>query len=292
MANFPHQRDRLQPAEALFDALPLSFADGITRMSRGAVINRAAAWSRVVLRHMPRDLQVPALFHKVPRVEPFVPVVFPDCFEAQLEKLLADAEPEVVLHAIRAVGEHRKRCFVSDVLSRLPDARLRKHAIEALANFGDTIVGTLGDHLCDPAAAMEVRREIPAVLQRIGTADAQRVLMDNLLEPDNTFRFRVISALNKLQRTTSAIPLDRELLETALQAEIMGHYRSYQILGMLEETPDQDDLITRGLRESMQQEVERIFRLMSLMHPHLDLHSAYVGLQSKERTVHDNALEF
>jgi HEAT repeat protein len=139
---------------------------------------------------------------------------------------------------------------------------------------------------------MDVRREIPAVLQRIGTANAQRVLMDNLLEPDNTFRFRIISALNKLQRTVSAIPLDRELLETALQAEIMGHYRSYQILGMLQETPDQDDLITRGLRESMRQEVERIFRLMSLMHPQLDLHSAYVGLKSKERTVHDNALEF
>jgi ATP:ADP antiporter, AAA family len=219
-------------------------------------------------------------------------VVFPDCFEAQLEKLLEDAEPEVVLHAIRAVGEHRKRCFISDVLLRLPDARLRKHAVEALANFGDTIVGTLGDHLGDPATAMEVRREIPAVLQRIGTANAQRVLMDNLLEPDNTFRFRIISALNKLQRKLSAIPLDSKLLETALEAEVMGHYRSYQILGMLQETPDQDDLITRGLRESMRQEVERIFRLMSLMHPHLDLHSAYVGLQSKERTVHDNALEF
>jgi ATP:ADP antiporter, AAA family len=219
-------------------------------------------------------------------------VVFPDCFEAQLEKLLADAEPEVVLHAIRAVGEHRKQCFIDHVLLRLPDDRFRKHAVEALANFGDTIVGTLGDRLGDSATAMEVRREIPPVLQRIGTANAQRILMDNLLEPDNTFRFRIISALNKLQRTISAIPLDRELLETALQAEIMGHYRSYQILGMLQETPDQDDLITRGLRESMRQEVERIFRLMSLMHPHLDLHSAYVGLQSKERTVHDNALEF
>jgi hypothetical protein len=57
MANFPHQRDRLQPAEALFDALPLPLAGGITRMSRGAVINRTASRSRVVLRHMRRDLE-------------------------------------------------------------------------------------------------------------------------------------------------------------------------------------------------------------------------------------------
>jgi ATP:ADP antiporter, AAA family len=219
-------------------------------------------------------------------------VIFPDCIDAQLEKLLEDTESGVVLHAIRAVGHHRKRRFVPDVLRRLPDVSLRGHALEALAQFGDTVVGTLGDHLRDPAEAMEVKREIPAVLQRIGTAHAQQVLIDNILDPDTTFRFRVISALNKLQHTPSVIPLDREMLETALRAEIMGHYRSYQILDMLQETPDQDSLITRMLNESMRQEVERIFRLMSLMHPHLDLHSAYVGLQSSERNVHDNALEF
>jgi hypothetical protein len=32
--------------------------------------------------------------------------------------------------------------------------------------------------------------------------------------------------------------------------------------------------------------------LMSLMQPHLDLQSAHFGLQSKDRIVHDNALEF
>jgi len=219
-------------------------------------------------------------------------VVFPDCFDEQLKKLLADPEPEVVIHAIRAVGKHRKRQLVHDVLHRLPDPKLRDESVEALAQFGDTIVGMLSDHISDPAEAMDVRREIPAVLLRIGTASVGRALMENILEPDNTLRFRTIAALNKLQQTPSAMSLDLELMDTALQAEIMGHYRSYQILGMLQERPDQDDPIMRGLRESMREEVERIFRLMSLMHPHLDLHSAYVGLQSKDRIVHDNALEF
>ena len=31
---------------------------------------------------------------------------------------------------------------------------------------------------------------------------------------------------------------------------------------------------------------------MGLLHPHLDLHSAYLGLQSKNAVVYDNALEF
>ena len=42
----------------------------------------------------------------------------------------------------------------------------------------------------------------------------------------------------------------------------------------------------------MQQELERIFRLLGLLYPHLDLHSVYFGLQSKVPNVYDNALEF
>ena len=42
----------------------------------------------------------------------------------------------------------------------------------------------------------------------------------------------------------------------------------------------------------MNQEVERIFRLLGLLLPRYDLHSAYFGLQSSDPVVHDNALEF
>src|SRR5262249_29523986 len=47
-----------------------------------------------------------------------------------------------------------------------------------------------------------------------------------------------------------------------------------------------------GLRESMAEEEERIFRLLGLLYPHQDLHSAYLGLKSRDALVHDNALEF
>ena len=50
--------------------------------------------------------------------------------------------------------------------------------------------------------------------------------------------------------------------------------------------------IARPLTESMKQELERIFRLLGLLYPHFDVHSAYVCLQSTSASVHDNALEF
>jgi hypothetical protein len=82
------------------------------------------------------------------------------------------------------------------------------------------------------------------------------------------------------------------LLETVLAAEIMGHYRSYQILESLRAPGKIDEPVLRALNESVRQELERIFRLLGLLYPRLDLHSAYFGLQSKDPTVYDNALEF
>jgi hypothetical protein len=42
----------------------------------------------------------------------------------------------------------------------------------------------------------------------------------------------------------------------------------------------------------MEKETERIFRLLKLLYPQYDMHSAHVGLQSSDPVVHDNAIEF
>jgi len=139
---------------------------------------------------------------------------------------------------------------------------------------------------------VETRRAIPPILVNIGTSAASRIIGDNLLEHDTALRFHMISALNKIHHSHPEIPLDVQLVETVLAAEITGHYRSYQIMEALRLPGDADEAITHALHESMQLELERIFRLLGLLYPHLDLHSAYFGLQSKDSTVYDNALEF
>ncbi len=48
----------------------------------------------------------------------------------------------------------------------------------------------------------------------------------------------------------------------------------------------------QALRESLDNESERIFRLLKILYPEHDLHSAFVGIQSDDPDVHDNALEF
>jgi ATP:ADP antiporter, AAA family len=216
----------------------------------------------------------------------------PDCFDPLLSQLLADPDTQVACEAIRSVGLLRKRRLVPELLDRLGDHRLAPSVAQALGRFGDSIVGGLRDHFCDSAVPIEARREIPNVLLALGTPAAASVLLDNLLQADTTLRFRTIATLNKLCQQNSQIVVDVQMLETVLAAEILGHYRSYQILATIGATTDGVAPLARALKESIQQEQERIFRLLNLLHPRLDLHSAYVGLQSTSVAVHDNALEF
>lgn len=216
----------------------------------------------------------------------------PAGFDDHLKQLLADLDPEVAKYAIRAVSKLKKRALIDPLLARIHEPALTDAVTEALAGFGERIVGTLGDHLSDESVPIEIRREIPGILLHIGTNAAGAVLAEHLLDPDTRLRFKIISALNKLSQLSPSWKVDNDAVEMLLMAEITGHYRSYQIVGILGGRLESSDPVVQALRHSMTQEVERIFRLLKLQFPRFDLHSAFVGIQSTNPVVHDNSLEF
>jgi len=218
--------------------------------------------------------------------------ILPDRFEDQLRAVFTSGDTDQVRHALRAVGKLRKRKLIARVVDRLGDPALIEEATEALSGFGDRVIGTLRDYLTDLDTAVGVRRQIPAVLLRIGTQQAHSVLAESMLDADTQVRYSVIIGLNKLADLHPTWSLDRRFVETVLGAEIMGHLRSYQILGTLGREMSDPEPVTEAIREAMERELERIFRLLKLLFPRQDLHSAYVGVQSRNPVVHDNALEF
>jgi ATP:ADP antiporter, AAA family len=215
----------------------------------------------------------------------------PDEFEPLLRKLLRDEDPEVARYAVIAVGALRKRALVPDVLERLGHPLVVPDAVDALAQFGDSIVGTLFDYLGDGRVPRAVRREIPELLLRVGSVAAHRVLLEHLADRDPHIRFRIITALNKLAQTHPGRRLELRLVETVLTAEIIGLYRSHQVLGALQRHDAAPEVVTHALRDAIRHELERIFRLLKVLYPGADMHSAFVGLQSDNPVVHDNALE-
>jgi AAA family ATP:ADP antiporter len=213
-------------------------------------------------------------------------------FEPHLRMLLADENPDVARHAVIAVGTLRKQRLAPEVLERMRDPLVVPDALDALSRFGDGVVGLLGDYLANPAIPREIRREIPELLLRVASVDAQQALAANLMERDSRIRFRIITALNKLLQAHPEHRVDRRLVSSVLHAEIVGLYRSHQVLAALQRHETAPDVVVRALGEAMTQEAERVFRLLKVLYPQADMHSAYVGLQSENPVVHDNALEF
>jgi AAA family ATP:ADP antiporter len=212
-------------------------------------------------------------------------------FEDAWRRLIADEDDEVARIAIRAAARHGSRPFVDALVRRLGDPSLASEAAEALVAAGHSALAPLARTLEDRQASPLLRRAIPGVLERIGGEEAVSVLAEHLLEGDAALRLRILVALARLREDRPDAALDPAPLEATLGAEVLGHYRSYQILGQLVSAEPGQETMALGLRTAMREELERIFRLLDLLHPRRDFHSAWVALQSGDPVVHDQALD-
>ena len=211
---------------------------------------------------------------------------------ADLATLIADDDAEVASHAVAAAAKAARLDLVPAIATRLEDDAVRRAAHDALCAFGPPALAPLAVLLDEPAVPLALRREIPDIVARIGTETGARLLVDHLLEADVSLRLRVIGALAALRTRHPDLPLDRRAIEMVLMAEVMGHYRSYQILGSLADPLQSTDPVAVALETSMRYEVERIFRLMAIRWPRFDVESAYVGVMAEDSRMRANALEF
>jgi len=114
---------------------------------------------------------------------------------------------------------------------------------------------------------------------KVGTPAAANVLWRTSWRATTTLRFRIISAL-KLSSAASTLrsETDVQTLETVLAAEILGHYRSYQILDKISGTGDSQDQVAPALTESHPSRIGAHLPSARLLYPHLDLHGCLLGL--------------
>jgi AAA family ATP:ADP antiporter len=212
-------------------------------------------------------------------------------FAEALRRLVADEDEEVARTAIRAVARHGAGPLADAVLRRLAEPALAADATEALVAAGGASVLPVSRALADPRVASAVRRAIPPVLERIGTPEAVAALADRLLDGDATLRLRVLVALVRIRDERGEVAIDPWPLEALLGAEVLGHYRSYQVLGQLTPSGPAGEPLRQGLRAAMREELERILRILDLLHPRRGFRSAWVALQSGDAFIHDQALD-
>lgn len=184
----------------------------------------------------------------------------------------------VLIQQMAASEEVRDRVEAARVLALVPDPP------------ADILTALILD--ADDDVAEQAMKTAHAVGVGETVASLGASLVTGLFETGAPLRHRLISVLNKLKQRHPRIVLDTGLIELLLAAEIAGHYRSYQVLGRLEPGNEEHARMIAALRQVMEQELERIFRLIALLAPAASLHDAYVGVRSSNTLVRANALEY
>ncbi|MBI3281744.1 MAG: HEAT repeat domain-containing protein [Acidobacteria bacterium] len=211
-----------------------------------------------------------------------------------LHKLLLDRDPGVAEAACRTAAALEYRTYIEGLLRRLEDADVRRCAIEALAQYGERIVGTLADVLLDDTMPLAVRRQIPRVLQRIQTQRSAEVLLASLDVQDLTVRTAVLKALNKLRDSHPQLNYGRDSVLRQFHKEARYYYELHAALASLRTNGNGTAarLLVRTLQARLEAALERLFRLLGLRYPPKEIYAAYLAVHRRRSEEFTAALEF
>lgn len=213
-------------------------------------------------------------------------------FKPHLLKLLSDPAPPVVTHAIRAAGRTGDRDFMSRLIELLEGKHHRAAAREALAAYGDRIVGALTDYIIDRSMPLPLRSNLCRVLGRIPTQHSVDALIGAIGQVDPAVRYYVIKALNALRSRYPDLRFSADAINGALVDETESYYAILQILQVDSGADAGGTLLQRALQEKIDENLERIFRLLSLSYTSKDIHGAYVGITGDRKDLKASAVEF
>jgi ATP/ADP translocase len=212
-----------------------------------------------------------------------------------LHRLLTDSDPSVASAACRTAGMLRTRSYVDALVNYLGVPRVRGAAIEALAEYGAALAGTLSDLLLDERIDARIRRQVPRVLKLIPHQRAVDVLLTSIGHNDLSTRSAVLRALTRLRETAPQLNYENSFVTERIAAEVRYYFEINAALAPLRESGDQalraSRLLARTLEERLRQTLERLFRLLGLRYPPKEIYSAYLAV-SRDNEHSAAALEF
>jgi ATP:ADP antiporter, AAA family len=225
-----------------------------------------------------------------------------------LNNFLQDKDIKVVKEAISAVGELRDIQFVPHLIKSMRNHHLRRIAREALAAFGPDILLTLNDILTNPNYDMRVRLAIPYVVSLIIVPESVDLLLSHIKTSNIIMRFEIIKAMSKLQRADQSLRFSREKVEKAIIAETDEYFINTALIATenkiaIKEKDDTEldfnqnifrarNLLLTSLSESIDRNLEMIFRLLGLRYPAGDIFNIYKAIISEKSDLRANAIEF
>ena len=210
-------------------------------------------------------------------------------WEAFLFALMRDADAEVVGEVIRSF-DCQSPDFTAWLLDRLAEPRHRMDARNALVKMGEAAVPAL-------KTAWDSRPHLRLQIPRVAAEIPSQMSVDFLLEKLKNARFddgfALVQASCKLHALSPDLLCDADRADRILMAWAGAHYEMTRLLQIFERAPGRDfALLKRALREHRAGVLEQIFLLLEIRYSTEDMHRAYLGITSSEKTTRANALEF
>jgi AAA family ATP:ADP antiporter len=180
---------------------------------------------------------------------------------------------------------------------------MRRHAREALASYGEPVIGTLASFLENPREDIKTRMAIPGVLAMIDSPKSVEILLRNLEQRHVRLLHEIIRALNRLRMKYSSLTFDRSLVRNAILRKVKLFYRLVLVRSVLNEALAAGSdggaaeeparrLLMKVIEEKLGFTIGEIFRLLGLRYNPRDIYNAYLGVTSRRPALHANAVEF
>jgi ATP:ADP antiporter, AAA family len=213
---------------------------------------------------------------------------------ALLDRLLSDRSIEVVRQAMITAGTVGHARALPVFIEKLADRRLRRDAQTALLKCGPRAIPVLLTRLSDGQEAMAVRRRIPKALALTGAQEAADALLHRFHRLDYHLGYAVLKALNGMRIDSPGIDLDKDVVLAAIDRECQAHADLGEAqfwLGSNLDAGSVAGLLVRAVAERIDQRVDRVFRLLSLIYSPQDIHSVYYTYRLKPE-LRPSAIEF
>lgn len=216
-------------------------------------------------------------------------------FRPLLVPLMFDTNIDVARAAIRSAGRLGAHdfLFVPPLVSLLRHRLLKGAARDVIASYGEAVVPTLVYFLQDQEEDIWVRRHMPATLARIPCEASLRALIRALEDTDGFLRFKALAGLEHVRRTRPDLTVPAETVDRLIAAEtarafdrLTLHYNLFHVGGL-----DRTTLLAHALQEKYERAFNRVFTLLTLVHPPSDIAAIRQALLSGDVRSRSNAAE-
>ncbi len=213
---------------------------------------------------------------------------------------LSHAEiPELDRVLPKAMARTRDTRFLPVLIRRLAFRDGRGQVREALVALGEEGLDALSEALSDPRTDPAVLLHLPRAICRFQTKKARNILLD-ILESDlpGAVRFKALRGLGRLALTTKmrfprsrVLPVVEENARESLRAGVIAAQLEVGLRQAPSAALPSGTLLVSLLGDKQRQSIERVTRLLSLLHKNEDLRSVYFALSSGESSAVSNAGE-